>query len=136
PRRLQIEFSQVVQGLMDDSGKELVASDIWNIFQREYGIGDFARARVAHPVFTGETLRLSAVVQIGGRQFSVDGVGSGPIDAFVDALNRHLGGSPVRVLDYHEHSIGSGADAEAVAYLELRIGDELTLFGVGLDASI
>jgi 2-isopropylmalate synthase len=136
PRRLQIEFSQVVQGVMDDSGKELAASDIWNIFQREYGIGDFAQARVTHPVFTGEALRLSAVVQIGGREFSVDGVGSGPIDAFVNGLNRHLGGSPLRVLDYHEHSIGSGADAQAVAYLELRIGGELTQFGVGIDANI
>jgi len=136
PRRLQIEFSQVVQGVMDDSGKELCAADIWNIFQREYGIGSHARSRVEHPVFTGETLRLSAVVQIGGREFSVDGVGSGPIDAFVNGVNRHLGASQVRVLDYHEHSIGSGADAQAVAYLELRIGDELTLFGVGIDTNI
>ncbi len=136
PRRLQIEFSQVVQGVMDDSGKELAAADIWNIFRREYGIGEHARARVTHPVFTGETLRLSAVVQIGGREFSVDGVGSGPIDAFVNGLNRHLGGSAVRVLDYHEHSIGSGADAQAVAYLELRVGDDLTVFGVGIDANI
>ncbi len=136
PRRLQIEFSQVVQGVMDDSGKELCAADIWNIFQREYGIGSHARSRVEHPVFTGETLRLSAVVQVGRREFSVDGVGSGPIDAFVNGVNRHLGGSQVRVLDYHEHSIGSGADAQAVAYLELRIGDELTLFGVGIDTNI
>jgi len=136
PRRLQIEFSQVVQDVMNDSGKELTASGIWNIFQREYGIGDFAQARVGHPVFTGEAMRLSAVVQIGGRKFSVDGVGSGPIDAFVNGLNRHLGGSPLRVLDYHEHSIGSGADAQAVAYLELRIGGELTQFGVGIDANI
>jgi 2-isopropylmalate synthase len=51
-------------------------------------------------------------------------------------LNSHLGGSPVRVLDYHEHSLGSGADARAVAYLELRIGDALTLFGVGIDTNI
>jgi 2-isopropylmalate synthase len=136
PRRLQIEFSQVVQAVMDDTGKELTAPQLWNIFEREYGIGAHARARVEQPVFTGETLRLAALVQMGGRQFSVDGSGSGPIDAFVNGLNRHLGGSPVRVLDYHEHSIGSGADAQAAAYLELRIGDALTLFGVGIDANI
>ena len=71
-----------------------------------------------------------------GREFSIDGTGSGPIDAFVDGVNRHLPASPVRVLDYHEHAIGSGADAKAVAYLELRVGDALTLFGVGIDANI
>lgn len=136
PRRLQIEFSQVVQAVMDDTGKELTAPQLWDIFEREYGIGAHARARVEQPVFTGETLRLAALVQLGGRQFSVDGTGSGPIDAFVNGLNRHLGGSPIRVLDYHEHSIGSGADAQAAAYLELRIGDTLTLFGVGIDANI
>jgi len=136
PRRLQIEFSQVVQAVMDDSGKELGAAELWNIFEREYGIGAHARARVEHPVFSGETLRLCAVVQLEGRAFSVDGVGSGPIDAFVNGLNRHLGGSPIRVLDYHEHAIGSGSDAQAVAYLELRIGDAITLFGVGIDANI
>jgi 2-isopropylmalate synthase len=81
-------------------------------------------------------LRLSAVVQLGGREFSVDATGSGPIDAFINGLNRHLGATPVRVLDYHEHSIGSGADAQAAAYLELRIGDTLTLFGVGIDGNI
>lgn len=136
PRRLQIEFSQVVQAVMDDTGKELTAPQLWDIFEREYGIGAHGRARVEQPVFTGETLRLAALVQLGGRQFSVDGTGSGPIDAFVNGLNRHLGGSPIRVLDYHEHSIGSGADAQAAAYLELRIGDTLTLFGVGIDANI
>jgi 2-isopropylmalate synthase len=136
PRRLQIEFSQVVQAVMDDTGKELTAPQLWDIFEREYGIGAHARARVEQPVFTGETLRLAALVRLGGRQFSIDGSGSGPIDAFVNGLNRHLGGTPIRVLDYHEHAIGSGADAQAAAYLELRIGDALTLFGVGIDANI
>jgi 2-isopropylmalate synthase len=136
PRRLQIEFSQAVQAVMDDSGKELSAADLWRIFENEYGIGEGTKARVEHTVFAGETVRLSALVRIGGREFSIDGSGSGPIDAFVDGINRHLPGPPVRVLDYHEHAIDSGADAKAVAYLELRIGDSLTLFGVGIDANI
>jgi 2-isopropylmalate synthase len=136
PRRLQIEFSQVVQAVMDDTGKELGAAQLWDIFEREYGLGAHARAAVEHPVFAGESLHLSAVVKLGAKQFSVDGKGSGPIDAFVNGLNRHLGGSPIRVLDYHEHAIGSGADAQAAAYLELRIGDGPTLFGVGIDANI
>jgi len=136
PRRLQIEFSQVVQAVMDDTGKELTAGELWGIFEREYGLGAFARAKVVQPVFTGETLRLAALVQLAGRSFSIDGSGSGPIDAFVNGLNSHLPGAPVRVLDYHEHALGSGADAKAVAYLELRIGDTLTLFGVGIDGNI
>ncbi|HEY2927917.1 2-isopropylmalate synthase [Piscinibacter sp.] len=136
PRRLQIEFSQVVQAVMDDAGKELSAAALWSIFEREYGLGASARTRVMDPVSSGETVRVSAVVRLGGREFSIDGTGSGPIDAFVDGVNRHLPASPVRVLDYHEHAIGSGADAKAVAYLELRVGDALTLFGVGIDANI
>jgi 2-isopropylmalate synthase len=135
PRRLSIEFSQVVQGVMDDSGKELTAPQLWTIFEREYTLAD---APVLHPVITdaGEDhVRLQARVRIGAVELDVDGAGAGPIDAFVHGLNRHLA-VPVRVLDYHEHAIGSGADARAAAYLELRIGDAVTLFGVGVDANI
>ncbi len=142
PRRLQIEFSQVVQGVMDGEGKELSASDIWQIFEREYAIGDSERAQVAHPSIVDRhdgTVHLTADVTIAQRQVRVDGVGTGPIDAFVAGLAAQTG-TPLRVLDYHEHSIGSGADARAVAYLELRIGGEAgsaqTLFGVGIDTNI
>jgi 2-isopropylmalate synthase len=138
PRRLQIEFSQAVQAVMDDSGKELVAADIWRIFEREYGLGNSTRNVVAHPVITeqGEgTVRLSAEVVLDDVVFGVGGRGTGPIDAFVAGLNDATGAA-LRVLDYHEHSIGSGADARAVAYLELRVGESLTLFGVGIDSNI
>ncbi|MEQ1683506.1 MAG: 2-isopropylmalate synthase [Burkholderiaceae bacterium] len=138
PRRLQIEFSQAVQAVMDDSGKELVAADIWRIFEREYGLGAESRNAVSHPVIAeqGEgVVRLTADVTIGARTMHVNGVGTGPIDAFVAGLNETTGAA-LRVLDYHEHAIGSGADARAVAYLELRIGESQTLFGVGIDANI
>ena len=142
PRRLQIEFSQIVQAVMDDDGKELSASDLWRIFEREYAIGAASRAHVSHPVVTdrsGDTVGLSADVSIGRRHFRVEGAGTGPIDAFVDGLAAHIG-TTLRVLDYHEHAIGSGADARAVAYLELRIGPHgdqgQTLFGVGIDTNI
>ena len=142
PRRLQIEFSQVVQAVMDGEGKELSAAAIWHIFEREYAIGDAARAQVSHPVIgdrSDGSVRLSAEVRVAGRQMHVEGAGTGPIDAFVDGLAAHIGSS-LRVLDYHQHSIGSGADARAVAYLELRVGaDEnnaQTLFGVGIDTNI
>ncbi|MEO8060284.1 MAG: 2-isopropylmalate synthase [Burkholderiales bacterium] len=142
PRRLQIEFSQAVQAVMDDSGKELVAADIWRIFEREYRLGDAGRNTVSHPVIAEQgdgTVHLSADVTIGARTVHVSGMGSGPIDAFVAGLNEATGAA-LRVLDYHEHAIGSGADARAVAYLELRVGENTgegqTLFGVGIDANI
>ena len=136
PRRLQIEFRQVVQRVMDDAGKELTAADIYAIFEREYGIGN-AGATVVQPQMTevaGGAMRLSAEVVLAGWMGHVRGEGNGPIDAFVNALATRLG-QEVRVLDYHEHSMGSGADARAVAYLEIRVGDQ-TRHGVGIDGSI
>ena len=137
PRRLQIEFSRVVQGVMDASGKELGARDLWALFEGEYRLG---QAAVAHQVLesgagpAGDLVRLDAEVRIAGGTIAVRGAGNGPIDAFVEGLGQATGES-IRVLDYHEHAIASGADARAVAYLELRVGDR-TLFGVGMDANI
>jgi len=139
PRRLQIEFSQVVQGVMDTSGKELTALDLWQLFGREYGIQ--AIATPSHQVtdVTGmsntRSVKLVADVALGGRTGQVQGLGTGPIDAFIDGLGAATGRS-IRVLDYHEHAVGSGASAQAVAYLELRIDEQQTLFGVGMDVNI
>ena len=143
PRRLQIEFSQVVQAVLDDSGKELTAAQLWRIFELEYGLGDVqasvAKIGVADRGERG--VRVQAEASIAGRTIAIDGEGKGPIDAFVAGLNARLdAASAVRVLDYHEHSIASGADARAVAYLELRIGEPQqggqTMFGVGIDTNI
>jgi len=128
----------VVQGVMDASGKELSAQDLWALFEREYGLRSTAVPQ--HQIIEeqrtaeGSIVALAAQVQIGGRAFGIRGTGNGPIDAFVEGLGRAMGAS-IRVLDYHEHAIGSGADARAVAYLELRVG-ERTLFGVGMDSNI
>ncbi|MBI5276969.1 MAG: 2-isopropylmalate synthase [Burkholderiales bacterium] len=134
PRRLQIEFSQVVQGVMDENGKELTAPDLWDIFEREYGLATMVAPQ--HQVLeeSAEGVKLAADVQVGGQRFKLHGAGNGPIDAFVEGLGRETG-ETIRVLDYHEHAIASGANARAVAYLELRIGEQ-TLFGVGMDANI
>jgi 2-isopropylmalate synthase len=138
PRRLQIEFSQVVQTVMDASGKELTAADLFALFEREYGIA--SNGVPQHQVSQepggaeGERTAITAQVQMSGRAFGVRGIGNGPIDAFVQGLS-HVTGQPVRVLDYHEHAISSGANARAVAYLELRVGEQ-TLFGVGMDSNI
>ncbi len=130
PRRLQIEFSQVVQAVMDTEGKELSAQDLWDLFQREY---DTARitAPVVQQTASGEGVTLTA--QWEGRQ--IEGQGAGPIEAFVNGLNA-ISNTTVRVLDYHEHAMGAGANAQAVAYLELRINEQHTVFGVGMDANI
>ncbi|HET9207976.1 MAG TPA: 2-isopropylmalate synthase [Burkholderiaceae bacterium] len=134
PRRLQIEFSRVVQSVTDDTGKEVDAAQIKSIFDREYDLGNPGVAQVA----IGQTADGMVTVQaelrgVDGAMQTVHGIGNGPIDAFVGALERQ--GQPVRVLDYHEHAIASGADARAVAYVELRIGEH-TLFGVGVHRNI
>jgi 2-isopropylmalate synthase len=136
PRRLQIEFSTAVQAVMDADGREQTAADIWRIFEREY--------QLAQPPQVGHTriseladgrVAVRAQAQLAGRSLTLDGTGNGPVDAFVDGLARATG-VPVRVLDYHEHAIGAGAQARAAAYLELRIAEGRTLFGVGIDANI
>ena len=138
PRRLQIEFSRVVQQETDVSGKELLASDLWNLFRREYGLDSIAAPKqraMSESDGSGNTrVTLKAEVQLGGRPVTIEGEGTGPVDAFVAGLNA-TGLAQVKVMDYREHAIGSGANAQAVAYLELRVGDR-TLYGVGMDADI
>ena len=138
PRRLQIEFSQVVQAAMDAQGKEFTAHDIFDLFEREYGLQSVPapRHRVIKELDGGPsgTVQFNAEVALDGTVLMLDGRGNGPIDAFVEGLGRACGES-IRVLDYHEHAIGGGSGAQAVAYLELRVGDRV-LFGVGMDSDI
>ncbi|GAP38474.1 2-isopropylmalate synthase [Piscinibacter sakaiensis] len=141
PRRLQIEFSQRVQAVMDVEGRELAAADLWALFEREYALD--GAPRVGTPTLSGQpdgSVQLLAEATLGSVRRPVQGRGAGPIDAFVQGLEAACG-QPLRVLDYHEHAIGAGADARAVAYLELRIGaagtaGSRTLFGVGIDTDI
>ena len=136
PRRLQIEFSAAVQAVMDVQGRELSAGDIWAIFEDVYGLR--SPPQIDHQALTeegGGRVRLRAAVRTAGRSEVLEGQGNGPVDAFVAALAARTGVA-LRVLDYHEHAIGSGAQARAAAYLELRVGDARTLYGVGIDANI
>jgi 2-isopropylmalate synthase len=137
PRRLQIDFSQVVQAVMDAQGREVTAADIWQIFQKEYRLGEDAPnlAQLAQSDVADGHVRLSADVTANGSRISISGEGNGPVDAFCDGLSRALG-TPVKVLDYHEHSIGAGAQARAAAYLAVQLGDAPAVFGVGIDANI
>ena len=134
PRRLQIEFSAAVQREMDASGKELTAADLWALFQSEYQI-----QAVAAPAYRmqddGGRMQLAATVQWQGDILDLEGEGTGPIDAFVQALSTALD-RQLRVLDYTEHAIGEGANAQAVADVEMRIDERQTVYGVGMDANI
>ena len=141
PRRLQIEFSQCVQEVMDATGKELTAQNLYALFQQEYALLTIktpSNQRITNHAndtdADGKQVTLSADINFEGRSMRVNGTGNGPIDAFVQGLCS-ASGETLRVLDYHEHAIGEGADVQAVAYLELRVGLQ-TVFGVGMDANI
>ena len=135
PRRLQIEFSQVVQRVMDVAGQELTAADLWALFQREYGL--HATNSLRHRVLQeqGAGVRLSGDLHWHGQLLAIEGQGNGPMDAFIHAL-ADATGHDVRVLDFQQHAMGTGADATAVAYVELSIDGGAALFGVGLDADV
>jgi 2-isopropylmalate synthase len=138
PRLLQIEFSQVVQAITDESGKELSSADIHAAFAREYVAPDAPIAyidhRAGHAIAHGAIEQLTARLAIAGVETLLSGSGNGPVDAFVHAL-RDGTGADIHVLAYHEHATGTGEDATAVAYVQLRAGTG-TFYGVGLDPNI
>jgi 2-isopropylmalate synthase len=135
PRRLQIEFSQVVQAVTDATGKELSSEQIWSLFEREYLGENGAYAYGGHqlsPVREHQSNeRLTLKLKCNGQGALLHGEGNGPIDAIVDAL-----GLRFDVLSYEEHSMGSGSDARAVAFVEITTPARATLFGVGLHENI
>jgi 2-isopropylmalate synthase len=134
PRRLQIEFSQVVQAVMDVQGREMSAADLWRVFEAEYRFdGRQLEAYRLDEAGDGQ-VQLRATLRLDGRTLELQGHGSGPVDACVAALQTAFE-VPVQVLDYHEHAIGSGAKAKAASYIEMRVG-ERRLHGVGIDADI
>jgi 2-isopropylmalate synthase len=140
PRRLQIEFSQRVQAIADATGKELTSADLWAAFAEEYlapvAPFRFIEQRSTPDSHAGGARKLTATICEEGMERLIAGQGNGPIDAFTDALNRHCG-LAVRVVDYHEHAIGAGANANAVSYVEVRIDDApAALFGAGIDSDI
>ena len=134
PRRLQIEFSQAVQREMDASGKELTAQNLWSLFQTEYRLDATRRPQYRLSGESG-TVAISGEFLVNGELRALSGEGTGPIDAFVGALSEATGRS-IRVLDYAEHAVSAGANAQAAAYVELRVDDTHVVYGVGMDANI
>jgi 2-isopropylmalate synthase len=148
PRRLQIEFSHVIQRHTEDEGGEVDAALMWQIFADEYlADGPFELVRFSSASEPGVE-QITATVRAFGAEHTLTGTGNGPIAAFCDALSGadlDLGegggakgggaGSTVRVLDYSEHALTAGRDAEAAAYLEIAAGERV-LWGVGISESI
>jgi 2-isopropylmalate synthase len=135
PRRLQIEFSRAVQAVADASGREIAAREIHDIFCREYFDQVAPYAYGAHKMVEDSTndepVQIDIALTHRQTPMSLQGGGNGPIDAFVNAL-----GLDIKLMDYHEHSIGSGANARAACYVELRLANGPTLFGAGIDSNI
>ncbi len=139
PRLLQIEFSQTIQRLADATGKELSSDQIHEVFEREY-VNSTAPLRyidhsARHASGAGNVEHLSARLQINGVERTLTGSGNGPVDAFVQAL-RQQAGIDAHVLNYHEHGVGSGEAAMAAAYVQLRVGRDRAVYGVGFDPNI
>ena len=136
PRPLQIEFSRVVQEVTDRTGKEMTSAAIWELFQETY-LGRDGIALVDYTMLPerGGERRLAATVTVDGTARKIEGVGNGPIDAFVHALQQDCGVA-FTFLDYSEHAVAGGADARAAAYVKVRGDGDETLHGVGMDENI
>ncbi|MFB4303464.1 2-isopropylmalate synthase [Actinomadura sp. NTSP31] len=135
PRRLQIEFSRVVQEHTDDQGGEVTPERMWEIFEAEF-LGNGPRVGLlAHRATSrvDEKDVLSCDVRVDGEIREIEGVGNGPVSAFEDALAAV--GIRVRVLDYAEHAMSAGGDARAAAYVECDVNGT-TVWGVGIDGNI
>ena len=135
PRRLQIEFSRVIKGITSETGTEISAEDMYVAFAEEYLPAEPAvRLAGYETVAEDGTVTIRARLASAARTVAIEGTGNGPISALVHALRRGVG-IEVDVLDYHEHALGAGEEATAVAYVEVRANDE-TLWGVGMDPNI
>ena len=141
PRKLQIEFSRVVQNKTDSDGGEVTSEALWNIFTDEYlpsndpanKWGRFELRRMRTESDMDGVVNLDVVLRDGSGEVTVKGTGNGPVSAFINVLDQL--GVQVRLLDYVEHTLSAGGDAQAAAYIELVVGEE-TLWGVGIDGDI
>ena len=143
PRKLQIEFSRVVQGLTDSEGGEVSSEKLWEIFQDEYlpapsskpelKWGRFELKRMRTESEMDGEVKLDIVLRDGANEIAASGTGNGPISAFLSILKAQ--GVDTRLLDYVEHTMSAGGDAQAASYIELDVAGR-TLWGVGIDSDI
>jgi 2-isopropylmalate synthase len=139
PRALQVEFSKVVQAHTDSTSQEISADSIWLLFSREYMENSDPYEFVEHwsmpDTRSDDMRRMTATLRVDGVERTINGRGNGPIAAFVNALKNDCGVN-LTVLDYHEHAVGNGADAEAVAYVEAKLDEGGSTFGVARHTDI
>ena len=133
PRRMQIDFSQVIQKQADETGKELDSKEIWESFENYYLKNNSKKISYnSHEIQSSkekDVIKLSLIEE--NKEIQIEGTGNGPIDAFINALNDHLS-SDFKVSDYHQHSISSGSDASAAAYIEIQ-NKNSSDWGAGID---
>jgi 2-isopropylmalate synthase len=137
PRGLQIEFSHVVQSFTEIKGTEVKSEDIYNLFKAEYLDLREPYSYISHKLEEqtdgnpNNNVKINVILEKSGKHQIVPGQGNGPIDAFVNGL-----GLDINIVNYHEHSIGIGANAEAICYVEFQMCQCQPLFGVGTDKNI
>ena len=133
PRRMQIDFSQVIQKQADETGKELDPKEIWQSFENYY-LKNNAK-KISYNSHEIQSSKEKDVIKLtlleNNKEIQIEGTGNGPIDAFINALNDHLS-SDFKVSDYHQHSISSGSDASAAAYIEIQ-NKNSSDWGAGID---
>jgi len=136
PRRLQIEFSQVIQKIADESGKEISPSDVWDNFQTTYLNESGSYEFVDHNINSkankdgSQTDEIEINLKVNDEIISITGTGNGPIDAMVNSIKDYLK-LDIKISDYHQHAISAGSDAKAVAYSELLLNGK-SVWGVGI----
>jgi 2-isopropylmalate synthase len=141
PRKLQIEFSRVVQNETDASGGEVSSEKLWDIFNDEYlpspdtsrKWGRFELKKLRTQSDMDGVVNIDVVLRDGDSEVELNGTGNGPFSAFINVLEKR--GVNVGLLDYVEHTLSASSDAQAAAYVELTI-DSKTLWGVGIDGDI
>lgn len=137
PRRLQIEFSKQVQKVSDETSKEINGTEICRLFDEAYlqvnAPYQFKSSKVSDDGDDAVTAEIN--LQHADKPLCLNGKGNGPVDAAAKAISKHLG-NEITVVDYHEHGIGTGSDAMAVCYVEIKVADGRSLFGVGQDKNI
>lgn len=138
PRRLQIEFSRAIQRVTDSTGKEVNPEQVYDIFVKEYLQTDGPWKLVSHQVTSqpkdgdqAQQFEITINMTKNGEAVRFTGQGEGALAAFINALDL-----PIRIMDYTEHAIGSGTDTRAATYVEMRIGDSPSGFGVGIHQDI
>ena len=133
PRRLQITMSQKIQKIADESGKEVSTSEIWDVFNNSFVRPPDGFAIESFSIKTNDNDnfdQLKAQVKIHGDTKDIQGIGNGPIDAFINAINALLE-AEFTIVDYHQTAITSGSDAKAAAHIEVQL-NEITCWGVGI----